>query len=138
MLRRRHFFGRLRLRKSEVPEPTPAPTELGRLRLQAIKGGSRPQADLAPYTNSCPFELLKSELLIEVFLDHIYRYKLLFGQVCHNNKAFLFCLPKRCSRSRLKIGGSGSRLRQQKSRLRLHPNSGGSGSATLLESSTLY
>ena len=33
------------------------------------------------------------------FLDHIYRYKL--GHVCHN-KAFLFCLPKRCSRSRLK------------------------------------
>ena len=43
VLRSRHFFGRLRLRKSEVPEPTPAPTKLGRLRLQAKKaapGGS--------------------------------------------------------------------------------------------------
>ena len=41
---------------------------------------------------------------------------------CHNNMAFLFCLPKRCSWSRLKKGGSG----QQKSWLRLHPKSGGS------------
>ena len=48
---------------------------------------------------------------------------------CHNNKVFLFCLPKRCSR--LKKGGSGSRLRPTKNRLRLHPNSGGSSSATL-------
>ena len=33
MLRSRHFFGRFlhRLRKSKVPEPTPAPTKLGRL-----------------------------------------------------------------------------------------------------------
>ena len=31
MLRSRHFFGRLQLRKSEVPEPTPAPTKLVRL-----------------------------------------------------------------------------------------------------------
>ena len=47
---------------------------------------------------------------------------------CHNNKAFLLCLPKRFSRSRLKKGRSGSRLR-------LHPKSaapGGSGSATLI------
>ena len=34
----RPFFGRLR--KSEVPEPNPALTKLGRLRLQAKKGGS--------------------------------------------------------------------------------------------------
>ena len=38
VLRSRHFFGRLRMAK--VPEPTPAPTYLGRLRLQAKKGGS--------------------------------------------------------------------------------------------------
>ena len=38
VLRSRHFFGRLRLRTSEVPELTPAPTKLGwlRLRLQVI------------------------------------------------------------------------------------------------------
>ena len=29
---------------------------------------------------------------------------------CHNSEAFLFCLPKRCSRSRLKKCGSGSWL----------------------------
>ena len=43
VLRSRHFFGRLRLRMAKVPEPTPAPTYLGRLRLQAKKlapGGS--------------------------------------------------------------------------------------------------
>ena len=39
-LRSRHYSGQLRLRKSEVLEPTPAPTKLGRLRLQAKKGGS--------------------------------------------------------------------------------------------------
>ena len=49
---------------------------------------------------------------------------------CHKNKAFLFCLPKRCSwsRSRLNKGSFG----QQKNRHRLHPKSGGSGSATLI------
>ena len=41
VLRSRQYFGRLRLRKSEVPELTPAPTKLGRLRLHAKKGGSR-------------------------------------------------------------------------------------------------
>ena len=34
------LFGRLWLRKSEVPEPNPAPNKLGRLRLQAKKGNS--------------------------------------------------------------------------------------------------
>ena len=33
---------------------------------------------------------------------------------CHNNKAFLFGLPKLWSRSRLKKGSSGSRLRPTK------------------------
>ena len=37
VLRSRHIFGRLRLPKSEVPEPTPAPTRLGRLRLPTLK-----------------------------------------------------------------------------------------------------
>ena len=41
VLRSCHFFGRLRLQVAKVPEPTPAPTYLGRLRLQAKKGGSR-------------------------------------------------------------------------------------------------
>ena len=40
VLRSRHFFGRLRLLMAKVPEPTPAPTYLGRLRLQAKRGGS--------------------------------------------------------------------------------------------------
>ena len=39
VLRSRHFFGRLQLRKSEVPEPA-ATIKLGRLWLQAKKGGS--------------------------------------------------------------------------------------------------
>ena len=39
VLRSRHFFGRLRLRKSEVPELILI--KLGQLRLQAKKGGSR-------------------------------------------------------------------------------------------------
>ena len=42
---------------------------------------------------------------------------------CHNNKAFLFCLSKRCSRSRLKKCGSGSILKVAAP--------GGSDSATL-------
>ena len=33
------FLGRLRLRKSEISEQTPAPTKLGRFRLQAKIGG---------------------------------------------------------------------------------------------------
>ena len=38
------IFGRLRLRKSEVPEPTPVPNKLDRLRLRSRqkKGGSTP------------------------------------------------------------------------------------------------
>ena len=44
LLRSRHFFGRLRhlLRKPKVPEPTPAPSQLGRLRhrLQTKMGGA--------------------------------------------------------------------------------------------------
>ena len=51
----RHFFGRLR--KSEVPEPTPAPTRLGRLGLQAKKAA--PDGSGVPYTKICHFELLK-------------------------------------------------------------------------------
>ena len=39
VLQSRHCFGRLRMAK--VPEPTPAPTYSGRLRLQAKKGDSR-------------------------------------------------------------------------------------------------
>ena len=53
VLRSRHFFGLLRLRKSEVPEPTPAPTKLGRLRLQAKKW--RLQASSVPYTKNFSF-----------------------------------------------------------------------------------
>ena len=36
------------------------------------------------------------------FLDHIYSYKLLLSHVLSQHKVFLFCLPKRCSLSRLK------------------------------------
>ena len=61
VLRSRHFFGRLRLQVAKVPEPTPAPTYLGRLRLQAKKAAP------APYTKIFHFELLKSELLIQVY-----------------------------------------------------------------------
>ena len=48
----------MKLQQSEVPEPTPAPTKLGRFRLQAAP---------APYTNIFHFELLKGELLMQVF-----------------------------------------------------------------------
>ena len=58
VLRSRHIFWKLRLRKSEVPEPAPASTKLGRLRLQAGP---------APYTKISTFELWKCKLLIHVF-----------------------------------------------------------------------
>ena len=116
VLRSRHFFWQLRLRKSEVPESTTALTKLGRLRLQAKKWRLS-----APYTNIFNFELLKSEELMQIFFSVFWItftvincYQVMF---CHNNnKAFLFCLPKRCSwsRDRLKKGGSGSRLRPTK------------------------
>ena len=63
------LFGRLR--KSEVPEPTPAlaPTKLGRL--QPKKAAPA----LAPYTNFFHFELLKSELIMQVFFEsHLLLY----------------------------------------------------------------
>ena len=41
VLRDRHCFWRLRLRTSEIPEPTPAQAKWGRFRLQAKNGGSR-------------------------------------------------------------------------------------------------
>ena len=50
-------------------------------------------------------------------LDHIYPSKLLLMSCLTQEQGFLFCLPKRCSRSRLKKCGSGSD--QPKNRLRL-------------------
>ena len=44
---------------------------------------------------------------------------------CHNNKAFLYCLPKKCRQSRLKKCRNDSRLRPTNNRLWLHPKSGG-------------
>ena len=76
----------------------PAPGKKRRLQVA-------PTPALAPCTNIFYFELLKSELLI--FLDHITVINCSKVMFCPNNKAFLFCLPKRCSRSRLKKGGSG-------------------------------
>ena len=88
VLRSRHFFGRLSLRKSKVP----GPTKLGRLRLQAKKGCSG-----------------------SIHFDHIYRYKLLLSHVILSQlQAFPFLLAKRCSRSRPEKAGSGSRLRPTK------------------------
>ena len=55
------FFGRFRLRKSEVPEPTPAATKLGRLKLQPKKAAP------APHTKICHFELLE-QLIFNVSL----------------------------------------------------------------------
>ena len=43
-----------------------------------------------------------------------------------NYKVFLFCVRKRCCRSRLTKGGSSSRLRPTISRLRSRPKRGGS------------
>ena len=66
VLRCRQIFGRLRLRESEFPELSP--TKLGRLRLQAKKGGF---SSMSPYTNIFHFELLKRELLMEVFFGSL-------------------------------------------------------------------
>ena len=38
---------------------------------------------------------------MSLFLNRIYLYKLLLSHVEYKNKAFLFCLSKRCSPSRL-------------------------------------
>ena len=62
MLRSRHFFGWLRLRMSVILELTPAPTKLGRLRLQAKKWLLR--------LHTLKFVILscyKSTLLMQVF-----------------------------------------------------------------------
>ena len=70
LLRSHHFFERLRLRKSEVPEPTPASTKLGPLRLWL-------QAATAPFTKICSLELKQFIINASLLLDHIYLYKLL-------------------------------------------------------------
>ena len=102
VLRSLHFFGRLR--KSEVPEPTPA--TLGRLRLQAKISGS-----------SYNFSFLALKKLVTIKTS-------IFGSYWHKNKAFLFSLPKICSWSCLKKTALGSD--QQKSRLWSRSKSGGS------------
>ena len=48
-------------------EPTPAPTKLGCLRLWGKKRPLQAAAAPAPYANIFHFELLKSELLMQVF-----------------------------------------------------------------------
>ena len=53
------------------------PRHRSRLRLRQI--GSEP----AQYTNIFHFEFLKKELLMQVFMDHIYRYKLLGTLLSH-------------------------------------------------------
>ena len=129
VLRSHHFFGRLRLWKSEVPEP--APTKLGRLRHQAKKGGSRRlQAAPAPYTNSFHFELLNSEFLMQVFFG---RSKVLLSNVLSQKQGFPFCLPKRCSWSRFKKGASGQQKIGSGSTLKVAAP-GGSGTTTLFGS----
>ena len=108
VLRSRNFFGRLRLRKSQVPEPTPASTKL------ANKGGPR---WLRLHTLKCfILSSQKGNYSWKYFLDHIYLYKLLLSHVCHKNKAFLFACQKDTARAALKKAapalGSGQ---QQKS-----------------------
>ena len=68
--------------------------------------------------NFCHFELFNNTIF-----DHIYFYKLLLSHIRHNNKAFLLCLPKRCSWSRLKEAAPALGSDQQKNRLRLKPKS---------------
>ena len=123
VLRSRHFFGRLRLRRSEVLEPTPAPTKLVRLWLLAKKGSSR-RLRLHIVPNIFHFELLKSELLMQVFFGS----HLLLSHVLSQQQGFPILLAKRCSRSRSRPKKAAPALGsgQQKNRLRLHPKSGGS------------
>ena len=116
VLRSRHLFGRLRLRKSEVPELTPAPTKLGRPRLQAKR---RLQSAPAPYTNSFHFELLESELLMQVFFRSHLPLKIdLRSCFVTTTRLSYFA----CQKDAAGAASSG----QQKIRIQLHPKSGGS------------
>ena len=91
VLRSRHCFWRLRLRKSKVPELTPALTKLGRLRLLKAP---------FPETKIRHFELWKGYIVIF--------YWILFVLINWTEPMLdtslwnFFCFPKRCSRSRLK------------------------------------
>ena len=90
MLRSSHFFGRLRFRKSEVPEPTLAPTKIVLPPAPGIKGGFGSIHNI--FLN---FELSKSELSSMSTLDHIYHKKLLLCHVLSQQQGFPFCLAKK-------------------------------------------
>ena len=89
------FFGRLR--KSEVPEPTPA-DQIG----SALAPDKERRLQAAPASKLIFLFCALKKLIINTspFLDHIYLYTLLLSHVRHKNKAFIFYLPIRCSRSR--------------------------------------
>ena len=96
----------------------------------------RLQAAPAPNTNIFHFEFLKSVLIMQVFFGSYLPLQTAFKSCFVTTQGFPFCLPKRCSRSRIKKGGSGSRLRPNKkfgsgSTLKVEAQ-GGSGSLTLV------
>ena len=62
---------------------------------------------------------------MQVFLDHIYSYKLLLSHVLWQHKAFLFYLSKKAAGAALKKAAPDLGSGQIKNRLRLHPKSGG-------------
>ena len=123
VFRSRHFFGRLRLRKSEVLEPTPAPTKLGRL--QAKKGSSR---RLRLHTLTL-FIFSSLKVTGNYFLDLFYLYKLLMFD--SRKRLSLFACLKDAAGLRLSAptnktisSGSGAALKVAAP--------GGSGSTTLV------
>ena len=87
----------------------PAPGKKRRLRLHSLK--------------IFHFELLKSELLMQVFLDHIYRYKLLLSHALSQQQGFPFLLTKKMQPTLQKAAPANKKNRN---RLWLYPKSGGS------------
>ena len=69
-----------------VPEPTPAPTYLGRLQLQAKKAAP------TPYTKIIHFELVKSEILIPFYFGPYLPFKLPFKSCLTLEQGFSFLL----------------------------------------------
>ena len=71
---------------------------------------------------------------MQVFLDHIYRNKVLLSLVLYlsnNTRLSFFACQKDAAGAALKKAAPNLGSGHIKNRLRLHPKSGGSGSATL-------
>ena len=98
----RHCFGAATFLSGSGTGSPRSRRRLLRLRPNWVGSGSRQKKTApAPCTNIFHFEFLKSELLIaSLFGSHFTFINCSQDMFCHKNKAFLFCLPKRFSRSR--------------------------------------